>query len=93
MKKELTRILTEQATLLNLQDIYENATEAVDADDIFYLLEAPAEDSSGEREAETDIESVLVDFDFDIKNQKNFDTFMTIRYYWNDWTALYTEIH
>ncbi len=93
MKKELTQLLTERATLLRLQNIFRDASETGDADDMIYLLEAPADNTAEETDTESDSESIMVDFDFDIKNQKYFDTFMTIRYYWNDWTALYTEIH
>lgn len=85
MNNQLIQLLTERVALL-MRAIPD---QSIRDDEAAYFAEAHEEESVDQHEKET----ILVDFDFDIDNQENFDVYMNIKYFWNDWNPILTDIY
>jgi len=92
MKNELIQLLTERVALLTHQDNLSDSSKNGEDDDVTYLMAAPEKDAAEQTSLEEEFDSVLVDFDFDIDKQKDFDRHMTLRIHWNDWKPLYSDV-
>jgi len=86
MKSELIKLLNERVALLRDQT-------ARDARETYEIVAAPDEDTHEHSDEEREVETMLVDFDYDIKNQNELDTYMTLRYFWIDWSNVITDIY
>ncbi|NNE67209.1 MAG: hypothetical protein HKN33_11645 [Pyrinomonadaceae bacterium] len=79
MKKTLNQLLAEKLARVALPNDAESNRN-------LELEESTSENHQHE------IESVLVDFDFDVENQNEFDIYITIKQFWNDWNPYLTEV-
>jgi hypothetical protein len=91
MKDEIKNIQTEIAELTQAQGdkIYSPEIKEV----VEYRFVTGSEEETQERQGSiSDTESVPFDYDYDIDSQTDFDLFITIKYYWNDWNPIVTDI-
>ena len=89
MKKELIQIMTERAALmLHEHSAAEFATKE-ETEDTFYI---EFEEEETRHDSEADVESIVVDFDYDAEDDSNFQRYMALRFMWNDWNTLLTDI-
>ncbi len=93
MKKQLASLLTERVALLKYSGLSFEDSAYGDAGLYAYLMKSNAEEIRHDEEREYEVETMIVDFEFEQEESKDFDIYMTIRYYWNDWNAIYTEVH
>jgi len=83
--------LTERVELLAHQRSAIDASETGVFDDVAYLVTAP--ELEEHKSMEEEFESILVDFDFDLEDQADFDIYLKIKYFWNDWNPILTDIY
>ena len=91
MNDELINIQTEIAKLAQAQgdNLYSPEIKQV----IEYRFVTGPEEETRERQGSiSDTEAIPFDYDYDIDNQTDFDLFITIKYYWNDWNPIVTDI-
>ena len=86
MKLELIQLLTERIELLNRDE----KVGAGKKEDVTYVV-ADSEDGQAP-EQQNEVESVLVDFDYDSNDEENFNLYIDLRFKWNDWNPVYTDI-
>ena len=92
MNKELNKLITQRVALLNRLNKVSFYSEDGDDDDVTFVITAPEEEDSTQGDSESYVELIPIDFDFDIDDKTSFDIYITLRFFWNDWKALYTEV-
>lgn len=90
MKKELNQLMTERADLMLHKNITADLANSEEAEEVFYV---EFDEEEGAMDSEDVIESIIVDFDYDAEDDSNFQKYMALKFMWNDWKTILTDIY